>query len=80
MFTVGLVLALTCKSWADSIIQVYGTVRKNMGETLWATSHTELDKIEYVNQHGLSHKVNCFHLLPLYGIFVLILVNVVAHS
>jgi hypothetical protein len=50
-----------------------------MGETLGATSRAELDKIGYVNQHGLSRKVNRFRLLPSYGIFVLILVDVAAY-
>jgi hypothetical protein len=79
MFTAGLVSALARKSWADSVVQVYGAVGKTMGETLWATSRAELDKIGYVNQHGLSRKVNRFRLLPSYGIFVLILVDVAAY-
>ena len=44
-----------------------------MGETLWGASRAELDKVGYVNQHGLSRKVGRFRLLPLYGIRVLIL-------
>jgi hypothetical protein len=63
MFIAGPVSALVCKSWANCVVQVYGAVGKTMGEALWATSRAELDKIGYVNQHGLSRKVNRFRLL-----------------
>jgi len=36
--------------------KVYGCVAKTMEEGLWATPAAELDKIGYVNQHGLSRK------------------------
>lgn len=73
MFTAGPVLALVWRSWANAVVQVYGAVGKTMGETLWATSRAELEKIGYVNQHGLSRKVNRFRLLSSYGILLLIL-------
>ena len=40
--------------------KLYGCVAKTMGEALWATPQAELDKIGYVNQHGLSRKVRAF--------------------
>jgi hypothetical protein len=49
---------------------VYGAVGKT---ALWATLRAQLDKVGYVNQHGLSRKVSRFRLLPSYDIQVLIL-------
>jgi hypothetical protein len=41
------------------IVKLCGAVSKT-GEALWATARAELDKMGYVNQHGLSRKVNPF--------------------
>jgi hypothetical protein len=38
--------------------KLYGTVGKIGSAPLWATSAAERDKKGYVNQHGLSRKVN----------------------
>jgi hypothetical protein len=72
MLTAGPVSALVRRSWANAVVQVYGAVGKTMGESLWGKSRGELDKVGYVNQHGLSRKVDRFRLLS-YSILVLIL-------
>ena len=54
------------------VVKLCGAVSKT-GEALWATSGAELDKMGYVNQHGLSRKLNPFISFPPRGIFVLIL-------
>ena len=40
-----------------NIVQVYGAVGKTVEGTLNWTPAAELDKMGYVNQHGLSRKV-----------------------
>jgi hypothetical protein len=64
-------LAFVWRSRANSVVQLYGAVAKTIGESLWRTPRTELDQIGYVNQHGLSRKVDRFRLLPSYRILVL---------
>ena len=49
-------------------MQLYGTIAKTMEETLVGKPNNELDKIGYVNQHGLSRKVECIRPLPLRGL------------
>ena len=46
------------RSSTHAVVQLYGTVAKTTGEYLATQPHAELDKIGYVNQHGLSRKVD----------------------
>jgi len=56
--------------WRPSVhwhaaVQLYGTVGKTMEEIMVGKSDAELDNMGYVNQHGLSRKVDrCLHPLP----------------
>jgi len=45
------------RSSARAVVQLYATVAETTGEHLETQPHAELDKIGYVNQHGLSRKV-----------------------
>ena len=48
------------RSSARAVVQLYAPVAKTAGEHLEIQPHAELDKIGYVNQHGLSRKVDVF--------------------
>ena len=48
------------RSSARAVVQLYATVAETTGEHLETQPHAELDKIGYVNQHGLSRKVDVF--------------------
>jgi hypothetical protein len=52
-------------------VQLYAAVGKTMEEHVHMTPGTELDKIGYVNQHGLSRKVGIvsIRLLPRRAMF-----------
>ena len=53
-------MASVSRSSAHTVAQLYGTVAKTTGDYLATRPHAELDKIGYVNQHGLSRKVDAF--------------------
>ena len=49
-------------------MQLYRTVGKEIEEVLVGKSNDELDKVGYVNQHGLSRKVDAFFPFPPRGL------------